>query len=293
MIYLFLLLCIAVSAIIGVIFKYYDYFGIDTFQAIVLNYWVCVMVGWITQGSFPIQSGFWQEKWFPYAIVLGSIFIVAFNIAALTFQRFGIGFTTIIQKMSLLIPVSLGILYFDEIANIGKLTGIAFALLAIVLVNLPLRKRKLKFKDTGFFITMLPLLTFLLSGLIELIILYISKKEIAASDDTYFVSSLFAISGTLGILVLGPLWIIGKKKLRLKEVKGALVLGGFNFFSIFLLLVILDRGMEGSVLFPINNMGIVALSAVLGFFLFRERLNHYKLTGLIISIIAIALIAFT
>ena len=52
---------------------------VDTYQAIVINYFVCVLVGSLLMGELPIQSGFWQADWFPYSLVLGALFISALN----------------------------------------------------------------------------------------------------------------------------------------------------------------------------------------------------------------------
>ena len=43
---LYLLLTILSTVGLIVVFKYFDRFGVDTFQAIVSNYYVCVIIGY-------------------------------------------------------------------------------------------------------------------------------------------------------------------------------------------------------------------------------------------------------
>jgi multidrug transporter EmrE-like cation transporter len=78
---------------------------------------------------------------------------------------------------------------------------------------------------------------------------------------------------------------------------GAL-LGGVNFGSIFFLVKALnyrhqDHGlMDSSVVFGINNIGIVALSVILGLYLFRESFSSVNRAGIGICIGAIILLAY-
>jgi len=56
--------------------------------------------------------------------------------------------------------------------------------------------------------------------------------------------------------------------------------------------LVLSQGLDGSVVFPINNVGILAISAVLGIVIFGEKMGQTKLSGLAMAIAAIILIAY-
>ena len=47
-----------------------------------------------------------------------------------------------------------------------------------------------------------------------------------------------------------------------------------------------------SVILPVNNMGIVLFSALVAFILFKEKLSWLNWTGILVALIAIAMIAF-
>jgi uncharacterized membrane protein len=49
---------------------------------------------------------------------------------------------------------------------------------------------------------------------------------------------------------------------------------------------------NSSAIIPINNMGIVLFSTVAGYLMFKEKLTKLNWLGIVISIAAIALIAY-
>jgi uncharacterized membrane protein len=66
-----------------------------------------------------------------------------------------------------------------------------------------------------------------------------------------------------------------------------------NYFSIWCLVQVLkDYQGNSSAILPINNMGIVLFSTVAAWIFFRERLSKLNWLGIILSIAAIAFIAF-
>ena len=78
---------------------------------------------------------------------------------------------------------------------------------------------------------------------------------------------------------------------RWKEVIAGFALGVPNFFSIYFLLMVLSNGMDGSVVFPINNVGILLLTAVLGLLFFSEKFNLRKMIGFSMAVLSIILVA--
>ena len=63
-----------------------------------------------------------------------------------------------------------------------------------------------------------------------------------------------------------------------------------NFFSIYLLLLALQQGWGGSIVFPVNNVGILVVAAIFGLLIFREKLTSVKLAGFGLAILSIILI---
>ncbi|HMU04738.1 MAG TPA: EamA family transporter [Saprospiraceae bacterium] len=81
-----------------------------------------------------------------------------------------------------------------------------------------------------------------------------------------------------------------REVLKFKNLIGGIGLGIPNFFSIYLLLLSLQQGWGGSVVFPVNNVGVLVMAAFFGIVLFKERLVPLRIAGFILAILAIILI---
>jgi drug/metabolite transporter (DMT)-like permease len=286
----YLTLSILSSTAIVLIFKLFQEWKVHTFQAIVFNYVTCVLCGWIALGEFPIQEGFWQTFWFPWALFLGFVFITGFNITALTVQKFNVTMATVMQKMSLLLTVILAFAFYQEPFNLFKAMGVLFALVGIVLVNLSPKGKLFDWNISPRYWLLLPLLTWLISAIIEVVFLHL-EKQTGSSSDIGFVSFLFGTAAVLGGIPLIIGYLRGRFTFEWKSVGAGLFLGVPNFCSIFFLLKSLGIGLDGSVVFPINNVAIIGLSSIAAFLFFREKLNRYNQIGVAVAILSIILIA--
>ena len=287
---IFLILSILSSTAIVLIFKLFQKWKVHTFQAIVFNYLVCVLCGWMAMGKFPIRAGFWEEFWFPWAMLLGFLFIVGFNIVAMTVQRFNVTLATVMQKMSLLWTVMFAIVIYQEPLSWLKGIGILAALVAILLVNISPKGKLFDWNITPRYLLALPLLTWLVSATIEMIFLHL-EKQTGQSSDIGFITFLFGTAAILGSIRLLYGLSRGEFVFGWKNVGAGVVLGIPNFCSIYFLLKSLGIGLDGSVVFPINNVSIIALSSLLAFILFREKLSSYNIIGVLVAILSIILIA--
>ena len=286
---LLLVLCVIINAFVGVIFKYFQKYDVNVFQAIVVNYFVCGITGAVVYGGNPFSAAMVTETWFPYALVLSATFIGTFVLMALTVQGFGLVVASIFQKMSLLAPTILGILVYSESAGIVKVLGIVVAIVSIFLITKSDTNTALPSKHTRW---IYPIVVFLGSCLIDTILYYVNVKHIVDSGDIRFVITLFSVAGVIGLAVLVFQLSTKKSVFESKSIIAGIALGIPNFFSIYLLLLVLSNGMDGSVVFPINNVGILTFSAIFGLLFFHEKIGPFKAGGLILAITAIVLIAY-
>lgn len=281
--------CIILNAFIGVIFKLFDKLKIDNFQAIVVNYFVCVATAAVVHGSTPIPADLPSQPYFYYALGLGFIFIIVFNLMALTVQNFGVVVATIFQKMSLIAPTLLAIIIYSEPSGFFKWLGIICSVLAIVLLSYQ-KSDKAGTKEKDAILWLFPILTFVGSCVIDSALYLIENKNLAQNGDIGFVASLFLFAGINGLFIL-IIQILRKKEiLRWKNLVGGIALGIPNFFSIYLLLLALQQGWGGSIVFPVNNVGILVVAAIFGLVLFREKLTKVKIAGFGLAVLSIILI---
>ena len=285
---IYLLLSILASTFIFVVFKLFDRFKINTLQAIVVNYIVACISGLIAFDSAIKFSEIPNYDWFYYTIALGALFIVVFNLMAATTQKSGLSVVSVATKMSVVVPILFGLLYYKESLSFLKIVGIVFALLAVYMVSIK--------SETGFKMDRrslyLPMLVFLGSGVIDTSLKYLEEAFVAENDVPIFSATIFASAGVIGILTVFIMVIRGKLKLQLKNIVAGICLGIPNYFSIYFLVKALRTGLlDSSGIFTVNNVAIVMLSTLIGILLFTERLQKKNWIGIVFAILSILLIA--
>jgi len=286
-----IIICILTNTVIGFIFKMFPKYGVNTLQAIVVNYFVCVTMAGLVLGKFPIVSNVHQTEWFPFALFLGFIFITGFNITALSFQKLGLTLTTIMQKMSLLLTVPVSIYMYNEDINAWKIFGLLAGLIAIFLTNQPNKEDLDKAKNLPKWMIILPIIVWLISVCIETVLQYVETKILGGMGGLNFVATLFGIAGTVGLILVIVGLISGRLVFSYKNILAGIILGVPNFFSIYLIILAISEGWEGSKFFPYNNISIIALSTVIAYLFFSEKLSKVNMAGVALAISAIWMIS--
>lgn len=285
---LLLLLCIVVNTLIVVIFDFFGKNKVNNLHAIVVNYWVCVIVGSLIIKAPVVTIDVVDKPYFLYSFGLGGLFITVFNFVAKSVQGFGLTIATIFQKMSLLAPAIIAMTFFNESATVFKIIGILLAILSIFVLS---KKEDHEEHQHTLADWIFPIGTFVGSCIIDSVLYIVNVNGIANNGDIRFVGTLFFFAALFGLLFLVYDIVILKHKFELRSIGYGILLGVPNFFSIYLLLLVLDQGLGGSVVFPINNVGILSLSAITGFFIFKEKFGRYKFIGLALAILSIITIA--
>ncbi len=289
---MFIALSVLSSVIIVLLFKAFGKWEIPVFPVIVVNYFVCVITGSISVGEFPIKAESLSEPWFPFALILGMLFVSGFYIVAITVQKFGITIASVLQKMAMIMSIIFTMLFYKESSHWMKILGIVLALLAVVLTNWPSKKEESGGNKSTFMMS-LPALTFLTAGTIEIILAYVEKSVLGQSGDESFVVILFGTAGLLGLIALIIGLVAGKIKLTWKTLAAGIALGVPNYFSIYFLLRALGmENWDGSMVLPINNVAIILVAALAAFVLFKEKLSRINLIGVALACCSIVLIAW-
>lgn len=286
---IYLLLSILSSTVIFVVFRLYKKYGVNTLQAIIVNYFIACIVGFFGYiESVDDLVRIPSESWFLGTVFLGAMFITVFNLAAITTQRSGLSVVSVATKMSVAIPVFFGIFIYNESLGFLKVTGIILALAAVYLSSIKTKKGISIKKENLIF----PLLVFVGSGIIDTTINYLENFYVSETDVGLFSSSIFGIAGIIGTTILIGEAVLGKLKITWKNIAGGIALGIPNYFSIyFLVMALRSPGFENSVIFTLNHVGIVLASTILGIVLFKEVLLKKNWIGIALAVISIILVA--
>ncbi len=285
---IYLILSIVSSTVIFIVFKLYDRFKINTFQAIVVNYFIACLCGVLAYDAPIHPAEIAAKEWFVFTVALGLLFITIFNLMAITTQRSGLAVVSVATKMSLAIPIVFGLLYYRESLGILKFLGILLALVAVYLSSIK-KKSGLKIERRNL---IFPLLVFLGSGIIDTSIKFLEDSYVAADEVPIFSSAIFFSAAVAGILLMIFKGFKGKIKLEFKNFLGGIALGIPNYFSIYFLVQALRSDiLESSGIFTVNNVAIVMLSTIVGILLFKETLLRKNWLGILFAIISIFLVA--
>lgn len=280
-----LIAAIVLSAAILIAFKIFERFDISLTQAIVTNYLVASALGFLMYGSFSVGTHT-SEPWFLYAILTGISLIVVFNIFGISSQKVGIAITAVTSKMSIVIPITIGILFYNDIIDLYKAGGIAAALISFYLI---LQKDKSK-KNVKRWILLLPLLLFLGNGINDSLLKH-SERNYIHGDTILFLAMAFFFSMIIGLFILAVQIISGKTKIRFRNIIAGTILGLLNWGSTYYFLVGLGI-FKSSFIFPVFNVSVVGISALTGYFIFREKLSVRNWIGIGLAVLSIILITF-
>jgi len=290
----FLILCILSSTGIFVIFKTIDRFGIPSFPIIVINYLVASVVGFLINPQPVSRAIVMEMEWLPISIMIGVLFIVMFFIIAYSSRKAGISVTTVASKMSVIFPIILSLI-IDPSDRLSLLKSAAIICTILGVALTVYKPRRGSFDPAVIYV---PLILFAGMGLVDSLVKYAQHSYVSDNDTALFSAILFLNAFLSGIVIL--LFYPKYYRMFLRPViwGWGILLGGVNFGSIFFLVRSLNytsasgSGIDSSVIFGINNIGIVGLSVMAGLWLFRERLLPLNWTGIILSAAAIIFFAF-
>ncbi len=287
---IYLILAIFFSSGIAIIFKVFNRFDIKNIQAITANYLIAVLFGYFASQAEVSIIDIISKPWFYMALIVGITFIATFFIYAISAQKAGVAISAVASRMSVLIPVLIGIIFYGENINFLIFMGIILSLLAFYFI---LQKRSGIKVNAKYFI--LPVLLFFGFGFNDSMLKHAEKfhisllYELNTNEYYLFLVVVFSVALLIGLSVLVIRIFSGKEKLELKSINGGVILGIFNFLSTYYFL----KGMayfDSSVYFPILNTGIVTIGALAGRFFFKEDFTTKNWIGVILAICAIFLL---
>ena len=272
------------SSILIWLFKWSDNYGVHRKFLITVNYF-CASIFSFGFIKFDFKRVLdLPTKTIGFAIFVGLLFVTIFNYLAISVKKAGVTPAILAQKTSVVIPVLAGFIFFNDSLSIIKLIGLVLTLPAIYLAN-----KSDKSKDFRSSLVMLGIV-FLGSGTID-VLLNVVQLDITEAQIIPLFVVLFAVAGLGGAVSVINNFPNSKRQWKASTFWG-IILGIVNFFALYFIVASLSaNGMESSMFFPINNLGIILFGALGGWLIFKEKLTRVNLFGLLLGAISIILIA--
>ncbi len=283
----YLVATILLNVIISVLFKLFSKYKIDTLQAIVANYCVCVVTGCLSIGHIPFSGATFHAAWLPWGLVMGCAFISIFNLLAYSTRVEGITTTIIASKLSLVIPVIFSLIVYKEHTTAAKIVGVLLAFPAVYLTT------RVEGDDNKPQSLLWPVLIFIGGGFLDTITNYVQLHFLATAEvEATYTIFVFAVAASIGVAIVVIMLLLKKIKLQWRNLIAGICVGVPNYFSIYFFIRALHSNfLESSASIPVLNIGILAASALTAIVLFKEHFNAKRIIGISLSVIAILLIA--
>jgi drug/metabolite transporter (DMT)-like permease len=291
---LYIVLTILFSVFLLIVFKLFQKFEVNTFVAIIINYITAAVTGILFLDTEYNFNQVLHANWLVVCVPLGLLFITIFYLISQTAQRISISTASVANKMSVAMPVLYSVVFLNQQLSVLKIVGIILALVAVYFSTKSTKTDKVTNK-----LLWLPIAVFIGSGLIDISINATNAFYISSPND----SALFSITTFLsafccGLIIMLFQFFVTKKQtmqsvFKLKNIVGGIVLGIPNYFSIYFIFKSLDtKVLDSAQLFPILNLSNVALSALVAWLLFKEKLSFINIVGICLAVVAIVLISF-
>ncbi|PLX03814.1 MAG: hypothetical protein C0594_09990, partial [Marinilabiliales bacterium] len=162
------------------------------------------------------------------------------------------------------------------------------AVIAVVLTVY--RKRDRNFNASYIY---LPVLLFVGLGLIDIFVKFNQQEFVGDGEASFFTATLFAFAGIIGFIIAGIKKLEMKGFFQIKTIMGGIILGTANFGSIYFLILTLNQNFwDSSIVFGVNNVGIVVFSILIAIFFFKEKPKPINIIGIILAILSIITLSF-
>ena len=305
---IYLILAILFSTGVFVAMRLFERFKLDNHQALMWNYVFAAGTGFAICEKWDTMPQLVAEPWFGLSILTGFWFIFTYLLMTASTQRSGVTVTSLSSKLSVVLPILAGIILFDENLNFVASLGIVLALVALVLVVGGRNPRSIQGRDAihrissgdamnrvstkgnGWIVGLLPIFIFFGTGTGD-ILMKITEQKNSGDDLGFMIAFIYFVALIFGVIIVVYDLVRGKSKWQWKSALGGIGLGVINFFSTSSVYHAM-RSFDNVVLFPIYNIGVVSLTALIGWLIFKEKLTLKNYIGLIVAVIAVVLIAF-
>ena len=287
-----LIITITTFSAMVMLFKYFDKIGVNNLTAITFNYFTA---GILALFSYRIENSIIELKsnvnlnLLICSLIVGVLFVITFNLYAFTAQKIGITLSTIANKMSMIIPILIGLILFKEEVTLIKVIGIFLAIGAIIFSSKEDKKSK-KLSQVNMLILSL---LFIGQGLADGILNWAQKNILNSDNMNLFFTLTFLSAGLAGGLYTFYKIKTSNFKMNKKSILWGIILGIPNYLTLLYFMKSLKNDLFSSYqVFPIVNIGVIVLCTILSVILFKEKVSFYKWIGVGFGILAISLILF-
>lgn len=296
---IFLIIATVLTAMFSIVFKIFHRKDIDANQAIFFNYLTAFILGVLFSLNGEAVVNPLKADWLVDVIILGFIFMAGMVMLSASTRRVGVAISTVCSRASMVIPIIVSYLLIEGSAK-PKWLLIVLVLVAMTLTiwtDKPEGGHKYTLLDI-----LAPVTVFLMFGASNAYLKVLQHRvtvndtaaglseQVINSEISLVTASVFFVAMLMCIYSFFKKGPDGKRSpLLLKNVTGGVVLGFVNYFCTYTLMLSM-KTIDSSFLFPVHNIGIVAIGAIVGWLAFNEKLRPHQILGIVLAAVSIALL---
>ena len=198
---------------------------------------------------------------------LGLLFFLGFFAFAKAVSNAGASLSAVSSRLSVIIPISLSIIIFGELPSWFQFSGIILAIVTIILFYFSIRQFSAgTFQGIDYF--------YLFALIVGIGINDFSFKVFQnwrpEQEKNFFILTIFAFAFLYSLSYI----LLRKIKFEPHTIKTGIILGIPNVFSSYFLLGALNQ-LPAIIVYPSINIGIIVLTSLAAFLIWKEELNVY------------------
>ena len=281
---LYLVLAVASSAAMALALKCFREQQGNRYGILLGNYLTCVVISFL---MLPDKARVLSGSWVTLVCGVGGgiFFVLALVCMQSSIKANGAGLTAAFARLGLVVALGLSILLFRERPTVLQLVGAGLTLIAILLLRTDGGGEARQKIGKGFGLLLLTLGS---GGCADAMAKVFDVYGSRAEDRLYFFW-LFVTA----VLLCAALLLAEKKRtgkpVLLKEFAAGVLVGVPNYFSSWLLLRAIQV-IPATVVYPSYSTATILLVMALSALLFRERLTKRQWPGVVLILIALALL---
>ena len=300
---LYLALAVTCSLAIAVIFKISEHRGLDRVALLTVNYAVAFAMagGLLAAGVGAVGDGLaLSPGLLALGVLTGALFIAGFVLFAYAIRVAGISLATGVMRLAVALPFLASWFVWGEVPSLAQIIGLGVAGGAFFLIaqrHAPASAahvadaERVADDDHGdrWRVAGVLALLFLAGGTVDIAMKTFDETFAATNSRALFLLMVFGVAFGIGlVLVLSKglrtgAWPSGA------TVAWGVVLGVVNYGSAEFILQAIAR-LSGPFVFPVNNIAIVIGAALIGVFVWGERLSTANRLGLGLAALALVLL---
>ncbi|MDX1418812.1 MAG: hypothetical protein R3181_02490 [Rubricoccaceae bacterium] len=290
---LWLALAVACSLAIAVLFKLSERRALDRTALLTVNYAVAGGLSLVVLGGGRAAP---EVGLIALGVATGVLFIAGFYVFAFAIREAGMGLAAGVMRLAVVLPFLASWLVWGEEPTSGQLVGLGLAGVAFVLLarraaepGRPEAGGPSRPAADARTFTALALL-FLAGGTVDVALKLFDEAFAGPDSRPFFLLLVFGVAFLVGLGLVGRRGVRTGRWPRPVVLAWGAALGLVNYGSVEFILRALE-GLDGTFVFPANNVAIVMGAALLGVGVWGERLTRWNWLGLGLAALALVFLA--